>query len=193
MRNFKKILMSGLVAAVFIFMAGCQKGAEESLREQGSAFLAGEESLPAESESHPESGGEIFVYVCGAVNKPGVYALPAGSRVYEAVELAGGLTEDADERAVNQAEILRDGMQVTVFTKSEALLQNENPAGAKVNINTAGASELMRLTGIGESRAQDIIAYRKEHGAFAVPEDLMKVPGIKEAVYEKIKDDITVG
>lgn len=167
---------------------------EEKLSEQGSAFLIGEESIPEEEESAAEeSAAEICVYVCGAVRVPGVYTLPAGSRVYEAIRMAGGLSEDADERAINQAEVLADGQQVTVFTKAEALSENENPAGVKVNINTAGVSELMRLTGIGESRAKDIIAYRKEHGAFSVPEDIMKVSGIKEAVYDKIKDDITVG
>jgi competence protein ComEA len=82
---------------------------------------------------------------------------------------------------------------VTITTKAEVLKGEEGAAGGPVNINTAGVSELMRLSGVGESRAKDIIAYRKEHGAFSVPEDIMKVPGIKEAVFEKIKDDITVG
>ena len=197
MRKFKKIRMSVLLAGVFIFMMSCRGGAEENLAEQGSAFLAGEslaeESLPEENDA--ESRAEIFVYVCGAVRTPGVYALPAGSRVYEAVELAGGLTEEADERAVNQAEVLKDGMQVTVPTRTEAeeLRAAEGNAYGRVNINTAGVSELTRLTGIGEARAKDIIAYREAHGAFSSPEEIMKVSGIKEAVYEKIKDDITVG
>ena len=180
-----------IVLIVFIFMMGCGRESREKLSEAGSDFLIGEESHAAAETD--ESPAEICVYVCGAVNAPGVYTLPAGSRVYEAVRMAGGLSDEADERAVNQAEILTDGRQVTIPTKTEVLKEEEGAAGGPVNINTAGVSELMRLSGVGESRAKDIIAYRKEHGAFSVPEDIMKVPGIKEAVFEKIKDDITVG
>lgn len=180
-----------IVLIVFIFMMGCGRESREKLSEAGSDFLIGEESqAAAETDDGP---AEICVYVCGAVNAPGVYTLPAGSRVYEAVRMAGGLSDEADERAVNQAELLTDGRQVTIPTKAEVLKEEEGAAGGPVNINTAGVSELMRLSGVGESRAKDIIAYRKEHGAFSVPEDIMKVPGIKEAVFEKIKDDITVG
>lgn len=180
-----------IVLIVFIFMMGCGRESREKLSEAGSDFLIGEESHAAAVTD--ESPAEICVYVCGAVNAPGVYTLPAGSRVYEAVRMAGGLSDEADERAVNQAELLTDGRQVTIPTKAEVLKEEEGAAGGPVNINTAGVSELMRLSGVGESRAKDIIAYRKEHGAFSVPEDIMKVPGIKEAVFEKIKDDITVG
>lgn len=180
-----------IVLIVFIFMMGCGRESREKLSEAGSDFLIGEESHAAAVTD--ESPAEICVYVCGAVNAPGVYTLPAGSRVYEAVRMAGGLSDEADERAVNQAEILTDGRQVTIPTKAEVLKGEEGAADGPVNINTAGVSELMRLSGVGESRAKDIIAYRKEHGAFSVPEDIMKVPGIKEAVFEKIKDDITVG
>ena len=180
-----------IVLIVFIFMMGCGRESREKLSEAGSDFLIGEESHAAAETD--ESPAEICVYVCGAVNAPGVYTLPAGSRVYEAVRMAGGLSDEADERAVNQAEVLTDGRQVTIPTKAEVLKGEEGAAGGPVNINTAGVSELMRLSGVGESRAKDIIAYRKEHGAFSVPEDIMKVPGIKEAVFEKIKDDITVG
>ena len=180
-----------IVLIVFIFMMGCGRESREKLSEAGSDFLIGEESHAAAETD--ESPAEICVYVCGAVNAPGVYTLPAGSRVYEAVRMAGGLSDEADERAVNQAEVLTDGRQVTIPTKAEVLKEEEGASGGPVNINTAGVSELMRLSGVGESRAKDIIAYRKEHGAFSVPEDIMKVPGIKEAVFEKIKDDITVG
>ena len=180
-----------IVLIVFIFMMGCGRESREKLSEAGSDFLIGEESHAAAETD--ESPAEICVYVCGAVNAPGVYTLPAGSRVYEAVRMAGGLSDEADERVVNQAEILTDGRQVTIPTKAEVLKEEEGAAGGPVNINTAGVSELMRLSGVGESRAKDIIAYRKEHGAFSVPEDIMKVPGIKAAVFEKIKDDITVG
>ncbi len=196
MRAFAKLLIGAVTAAVFIFQGGCGKAGEEDLAGQEAAFLADESFCEETDSSAADSSAEqICVYVCGAVAKPGVYTLPGGSRVYEAILMAGGLTAEADERAVNQAEVLRDGQQVTVFTRVEAeeLQENEALPGNRVNINTAGVSELTRLSGIGESRAKDIIAYREAHGAFEAPEDIMKVSGIKEAVYEKIKDDITVG
>ncbi len=168
------------------------------------------------SESGQEEGSEggsqpvqIQVYVCGAVVCPGVYTLPEGSRVYEAVAMAGGLLETAEPRALNQARLLSDGEQITVLTVEEVqsgeIPVQENPggnsgeggalsvsAGKKVNLNTADEAELMTLSGIGESRAKAIIAYREENGRFQSIEEIMKIDGIKEKMFEKIKDSITV-
>ena len=149
------------------------------------------------------------MYVCGAVVCPGVYTLPEGSRVYEAVAMAGGLLETAEPRALNQARLLSDGEQITVLTVEEVqsgeIPVQENPdgnsgeggassgsAGEKVNLNTADEAELMTLSGIGESRAKAIIAYREENGNFQSIEEIMKIDGIKEKMFEKIKDFITV-
>ena len=170
-------------------------------------------------EENPAEEGEtqIYIHVCGAVVNPGVYAFAEGSRACEAVEAAGGLREDAAETAVNLARILTDGQQLWIPTKEEveaAGLSGTNPAGAemwpagqerasgtgaaaeaasgKVNLNTASKETLMTLTGIGEARAEAIIAYRRDAGPFLVIEDIMKVSGIKEAAFQKIKDDITV-
>lgn len=158
----------------------------------------------------------IFVHVCGAVMMPGVYELESGSRVYEAVKAAGGFTDDADESYVNQAQILPDGVKLTIPTVEETLAMAadeeeerladwmETPGGqpesyaeetgetGKININTASEAELCRIPGIGETRATAIIAYRQEHGDFARIEDIMKVAGIKEGTFEKIKDSIKV-
>ena len=163
-------------------------------------------------EEGSEDGSEpaqIQVYICGAVVCPGVYTLPEGSRVYEAVAMAGGLLETADPRALNQARLLSDGEQVTVLTVEE-VQSGESPvqespggdsgeggalsgsAGEKVNLNTADEAELMTLSGIGESRAKAIIAYREENGKFQSIEEIMKIDGIKEKMFEKIKDSITV-
>lgn len=155
----------------------------------------------------------IIVYVRGAVKKPGVYFLQDGSRVYQAIDAAGGFTAAADRQWLNQAEILTDGEMLTVSTleetsrmKAAGLTQNEaSPAGtstgntssssaggAIVNLNSATKEELMTLPGIGESKADSIIRYREENGPFASPEDVMNISGIKNSVYSKIKDRITV-
>ena len=152
---------------------------------------------------------QVFVYVCGAVANPGVYEVEAGSRVFQAVELAGGLLEDASPEHVNQAMAVTDGQQIYIPSRSEiqdkedsmykddSLLGmnqgvNESGSSGKVNINTADKTELMTIPGVGESRAQDIISYRQEHGGFSSIEEIMNVPGIKEATFEKIKDGIKV-
>lgn len=173
---------------------------------------SGGKAVPTEEQAVSDSSGplaaEIQVYVCGAVASPGVYALPEGSRVYEAVELAGGFLESADPKALNQARLLSDGEQITVLTVEEVQdgktanqgnggVSGQNGSaddseGGKVNINTADEDELMTISGIGESRAKAIIAYREENGKFASIEDIMKIDGIKEKMFEKIRDSITV-
>ena len=155
-----------------------------------------------------ESLPQIYVYVCGAVFHPGVYELPGGARVYEALAAAGGLKEEADLRALNQAAPLSDGQQLTVLTYEETELTggrnicgNETAAASgvpvsgtgtdgKIDINTADAAELMQLKGIGEKRAKDIIAYREAHGPFAAVEGIMNVRGIKSALFEQIREEI---
>ncbi|MGI6056645.1 MAG: helix-hairpin-helix domain-containing protein [Bilifractor sp.] len=179
----------------------------------GASSGNGEKSSDAASVSEKEepSAEVCYVYVCGAVNAPGVYELPAGSRVYEAVAKAGGMTGEADGRSLNQAAPVEDGQQITVYTREEAEeLRRNGGAGtaqfagsagtrpeeesdrAKVNINTAGRDELMTLKGIGAARAEAIITYREEHGAFSRIEDIMNVEGIKEKAFAKIRDDIAV-
>ena len=135
----------------------------------------------------------LFVYVCGKVNRPGVYELPSGSRIYEAIESAGGMTEDARVEAINQALLCEDGMQITVPGQDDEILQ-EIKAKEKglINLNTADVATLTTLKGIGETRAEAIVAYREENGLFKAKEDVMNVPGIKQGAYEKIKDSITV-
>lgn len=148
------------------------------------------------------------VHICGAVNNPGVYVMEGESRIYQAVEKAGGFREDAHEDYLNQADLLRDGMKVYVPTIEEVeegkgLLAASAPeegtygqategASSLVNINTAGEELLCTLNGVGSSRAKSIIAYREKNGAFQKIEDIMKVEGIKDGLFQKIKDSITV-
>ena len=133
----------------------------------------------------------VYVYVCGAVNSEGVYQLPTGSRVYEAIESAGGFKEDAAKASVNQAKVLSDEESIYVPTMGEQIepvIENDG----KVNINCATKEELMNLPGIGESRADSIIKYREKNGGFQTIEDIMQVSGIKGALFEQIKDLIKV-
>lgn len=156
-------------------------------------------------ESAETADASIWIHVCGQVACPGVYQAPKGSRVYQLVEMAGGLTEEASEEGLNMAAFVSDGQQIYVPSQEEAASMPRPAAGeaaasgdkaaetpAKVNINTAGIAQLCTLRGIGESRAKDIIAYRESHGAFARVEDIMKVSGIKQAAFDKIKDSISV-
>ena len=157
--------------------------------------------LPLEEGDSP-----VFVYVCGAVHRPGVYQLTDSSRIFEAIEMAGGFTEDAAISFLNLARIVEDGEQIYAPTVEEvAALEdgsvfhwlessrvsgNSANSSGKVNINQAGVEELMRLTGIGPSKAQSIVDYREQYGAFSQLEDVMNVSGIGEATFAKIKNDI---
>lgn len=172
------------------------------------------------SDASSEEAKPLVVHICGAVSAPGVYELPAGSRIIDAVEAGGGFLPEADEACCNLAEEIVDGCQIYIMTKTESCAdgQTEKKAGIQtspdsdmqttdrnvrsnsapalenglVNLNTADVAALMTLPGIGESRAKAIISYREQHGAFAQIEDIMKISGIKQAAFSKIKDKITV-
>lgn len=156
------------------------------------------------SGSSAEPEGRWMVYVTGAVKKPGVYEVAQGSRVYEALNAAGGFADGADQDAVNLAAKLSDGEHVKFPRRgeqqagalsSQSRTENSAPASgaAKVNINTAGKAELMSVRGIGAKTAQLILDYRKENGPFGRTEDIMSVSGFGPKRYEGIKDQITVG
>ncbi len=139
--------------------------------------------------------GTVTVYLCGAVKSPGVYELPEGSRVYEAIEMAGGLKRNASSTAVNQAQLLTDGEMIEILTVDEATAQQveqQDEADSRVNLNTASAEELKTLPGIGDAKAASILAYREQNGAFTSIEDIKKIEGIKDGVFANIKDLIRV-
>lgn len=165
-----------------------------------------------------ETGEEIqtlWVHICGYVRTPGIYELPEGSRVFDCLMEAGGFAEGANETALNLADYLRDGSQIYVpgidlGNENESLLSHgsialpdqtgtvvgigeTNAQKHLVNINTASLEQLETLPGIGEKRAKDIISYRESNGPFESIEDIQKISGIKSAIFEKIKDLITVG
>ncbi len=155
-------------------------------------------------ESVPEETGTIYVHGCGEVASPGVYELPAGSRLYEAVAAAGGLLDSAAGERLNQAAEAGDGQQIYVPSREEAALGlTDAPASlgnmpegmaedGRISLNTASKEQLMTLSGIGEAKAASIISYREEHGGFQRIEELMEVEGIKEGVFNKVKDQIKI-
>ncbi|MBQ6359620.1 MAG: ComEA family DNA-binding protein [Lachnospiraceae bacterium] len=137
----------------------------------------------------------VVVYVCGYVKEPGVYSLPADARAGDAVKAAGGFLSEADTEYINLAETLTDGEQLRVPSRKETAADSAVSAEADdglVNINTADAETLETLPGVGPAKAEAIIAYREEQGGFTVIEDIMLVPGIKEAAFSRIKDHIKV-
>lgn len=227
MKDHKKKI---LTAAAFLIAAGLVfglTGSRDSARElddtgaivmnSGGNLEPGEqaedENISATENNTPEDRRDVenseksgvYVYICGEVIKPGVYELSGDSRIYEAVDAAGGFTENAAREYVNLASKVSDGMQITIYNREEAasLQADSAPVGENagksgtsgsglVNLNTATKEELMTLKGIGESKAEDIIRYREKSGGFKKIEDIMKISGIKEAGFQKIKDNITV-
>ncbi len=177
------------------------------------------EEEKAEADIKPEDAcasevPKIIIHICGAVHRPGVYELKEGDRICQAIEKAGGFTNDADRELLNQAGKLVDGMQLIIPTEKEAVnarMTQEGEAGflhydvqrladepgreedvGLININTATEEALCTLPGIGSEKAKSIIAYRKQNGNYQRIEDIMNVTGIKQGMYDKIKDKITV-
>lgn len=197
-----------------------QSATERTKEDQSVAEKTKEDQSAAESTEG--SHGFLYVHVCGAVKKPGLYMFETGSRAGEAVEAAGGFNDKADTAAVNLASLLEDGQQIYVpdITASDNPRQAGNEAGGtqdsvsgtggsgrsqagtscgqvredvdRININTADAGTLTSLSGIGEARAVAIIEYRQKNGSFSSAEDIRNVPGIGDGIYRKIKDFIKI-
>ena len=193
-KQYWKTCLAVLLLAAAGFIYSCSgDGISENIGEDQTESLG--TSALTESEADTQAPVYQYIHICGEVINPGVYQVEEGSRIFQAVELAGGFTEEAGAEALNLAELTEDGMKIDVPSKEEAqsgVTGVSGQTGGKVNINRAGPEELMTLTGIGESRAADIIRYREENGRFQSVEDIMKVPGIKEGAFEKIKDNISV-
>ena len=174
-------------------------------------YFPKEESEIVKQEVAEEISNDFYVDVKGAVKKPGVYEFISGDRVITAIEKAGGLTKDADTDNINLSQKLVSEMVVYVYTKNEIKngkksincstkcncqtveVNNCFPQETeKININYACLLELLKLTGIGESKAKAIITYREEKGLFNDIVEILNVPGIGQALFDNIKDDITV-
>ena len=162
------------------------------------ADAAEETEYSGESEDSSVQPQVIFVDIGGAVEEPGVYEVAKDTRLFEVIEMAGGLSEDADPDHVNRASFVEDGQKIIIPVKGSEYTDDRTAAAFSpeadsglININTASADELKTLSGIGDVTAEKIIEYRSST-AFKSKEDIMSVDGIGSKTYEKIKDDITV-
>lgn len=207
----KKLIIAALIAAALIGAAfliftsndsaqtefSVQKGEMEI---DNAALDDPVDAINAVEDAEPE---QICVHIGGCVLNPGICYLRQGSRIADAVEAAGGMSEDAAVDAINLAKILNDGEQVIVQSKSDLMQQQtEVPAidsaaksqtgSGKININTASSSELQTISGIGQSKAEKIIEYREKSGPFKSVEDLTNISGIGEKTLESIKEYICV-
>ncbi|MDT2658361.1 helix-hairpin-helix domain-containing protein [Enterococcus hulanensis] len=164
------------------------------------ALFSTESSMAATTESKNQ---EWFVDVKGAVKKTGMYRITQGMRLMDAIDLAGGFSAEADQNQVNFSKLLTDqeiiyvpkvGEEIPTITETPQQGTSTAASGTtqKININTADATELQQLSGIGEKKAADIIKYREENGSFQAVEDLTKVSGIGEKTLENLKDSITI-
>ncbi len=219
MKKQNKMCIIGLLAVFCTLLCGCWQNRDEELKlevlptDEGSFIEENGEAAETDISKNPSEGdgitddspATVTVYVCGEVKKPGVYELRESSRVVDALIMAEGFTAAADRNHLNQAELLSDGGMIYVPSVEE--LENDGDAaegsavaqdkeglgeGAKVNINTADKAQLMTITGVGEAKAEKILAYRQQSGNFNTIEDIMNVPGIKEGMFNKIKDKICV-
>lgn len=213
-------IAAGLFVALFCILFGCERKENKAetliLTPAVEAQTAYEESETVAEPEEERQAAVCVVHICGAVNHPGVYTLDSGSRIYQVVECAGGFREDAREDYLNQAGPISDGMKIYVPTVEETrevawteisdstgIIEREagtspdhapegSNGGGLIDINTAGESLLCTLPGVGSSKAKSIIAYREANGAYQKIEDIMNVEGIKEGLFQKIRDSITV-
>ena len=202
MKKLRFLLLISLLILAMIFGSGCSKDDGISISKSQTSGSEDEgQTEDDDSDDETESASMISVFVCGQVKNPGVYELKKGSRIIDAINAAGGLKKKADYDSVNQAEKLEDAQQIYIPSVEEGeddasasadSSSNASADSSLVSINHGTKEELMTLPGIGEAKADSIIAYREEHGAFSKIEDIMNITGIKEGVYSKIKDYITL-
>ena len=211
MKQGKKIFIIILAVAIifiniyYFFITKKEKNSEVNVKnfeEKADIYISDIlQNSNLADDKYTDSEVWYYVHVCGAVVSPGVYMLKEGSRIQDAIAAAGGFTDSAVQDYHNLAKRITDEQQIYVPDIYEYDLQNNNDlcrtdiqkdAYGRININTAGKQVLMELDGIGEKKAENIIAYREKHGLFSDKSELKDVDGISDLLYEKIKDNITV-
>lgn len=189
-----------LVGGFFLLKPAPHTPVKETNLQAEVAAVSKDSSTEKEVKEEPVEQDLITVDVKGAVKSPGIYDLPVGSRVNDAVQKAGGLTEQADSKGLNLAQKVSDEALVYVPTKGEELASQQAGSGTasstskekKVNLNKASLEELKQVKGLGGKRAQDIIDHRETNGKFKSVDELKKVSGIGAKTIEKLKDYVTV-
>ncbi|SET45798.1 helix-hairpin-helix domain-containing protein [[Clostridium] polysaccharolyticum] len=201
------ILMAACILCLAFWYGskGNSKNIQETLTLDEAVAVTMQAPQVSDKDRAGNAGKKYFSYVCGAVKNPGVYEFKEGARILDLIESAGGFTRHADDTYLNLALAVSDSDKIYVPTKQETrealrngtdgeklLDSREDDASDKVNINTADIDKLTSLPGIGEAKAKSIISYREEQGTFQAIEELKNVEGIKDGVYQKIKDLISI-
>lgn len=204
--KFKSTVTLVAAFSLCVCMACCGRHSTVVIENSQIPDVVAEGELVTTEVGFEATDTEVFVYICGAVEVPGVYSMSNEARVCDLIEVAGGFTEDAKTDYYNQAELLYDGEKIYIPTEEEynELYESLNPdasqesadrgisSDGKININYADATQLQQIPGVGESKAAAIIEYRNTNGAFSAIEDITSVSGIGEATFENMKDYITV-
>ena len=185
-KNLKRWIYVGAMAAALIVFVLWLFFQEDSRQK---AVLKASDTEAVQTENSPGDTAEIYVHITGAVNNPGVIRLAPGSRLIDAIEKLGGLTENADTDSVNLASVLEDEDKIHIYTREETAETGAVSASGtgRVNINTASLEDLKTLPGIGDAIGKSIIDYREKNGAFKSLEDLKEVDRIGDKVFDKLK------
>lgn len=201
MQKDKMIKLCTLV--IIFFVCGCLYSCKDNQKTQvvfDEQKTDSKEQLTVDSETDMKQEDKqqealLCVYICGEVKTPGVYQVKEGTRLYQVLEMAGGILETGANDYLNLAECVADGEKIDVPTKEEVEqldISQDESASKLININTANEETLTTLPGIGASKAKSIISYRESQDGFKSIEELMEIEGIKEGVFNKVKDLITV-
>lgn len=200
LRKYPYLITVPAILAVIVFFFFSRPAEDETT----DPALFSTESSSVMETSESSSNQDWYVDVKGAVKRAGMYRITQGMRLMDAIDLAGGFTEEADQNQINFSKLLTDqeiiyvpkiGEEIPAINQANPNDDGSSSSGsdtAKININTADATELQQLSGIGEKKAADIIKYREENGSFQMVEDLTKVSGIGEKTLENLKDSITI-
>jgi len=200
----KKAALPVTVATAVLFFWIWGINDEKTIEEKVSTSAETESEYEEETDvSDIETGGDskteesIYADISGCVVNPGVYQVEEGTRLFQLIEKAGGLTENADTESINRAETVSDGQKIIIYEKgliseSYDVNQVQKDSSGKININKADETQLQEIPGVGPVTAERIIQYRQETGRFSSIEDIKNVSGIGEKTFEKIREHITV-
>lgn len=181
----KKIFL--IIGLFCVFLCGCED--KEMVITNSNEDENGIQNDVSDEFVQSDETVKMYVYLCGAVNKPGIYEIESDTRAFEVIEMGGGLDEEADADVINQASVVSDGQQIRIPYIGENI---NIPDDNLIDLNSASVEELCEIPGIGESRANSIIEYREKNNGFKSTEELMNISGIKEATYKKIESYVTV-
>lgn len=190
----KKIIIT-IITVLFVIVTGILYCFSNKHSSEDTMLLTNEDIPSSVEELATPESSILYVHICGQVKNPGVYPMKVTDRIADAIKMAGGLLKQAAADSVNQAQHLMDGQQIYIPSVNEEKTNIGNTNSGKsslININTASTEELMSLPGIGEAKAKSIIQYREKNQGFKSIDEIKNIEGIKDGVFRKIQDFITV-